>query len=119
MPSVSSSNQSSQSVSNVITGRPANAMFWSNSQTWLQHSSSLDANGMPETSSDLVIPASAYVVLDVANVSLGQLLVEGTIEFDNSTDHNLQADLIVINGGNLIIGWPNDPILTNVNKKTC
>ena len=55
-----------------------------------------------------------YIVLDVENVKLKQLRIEGTVEFENSQNHTLEADIIYINGGNLIIGWENDPILNNV-----
>ena len=45
------------------------------------------------------------------------LRIEGVLEFDNNMSHILEADIIFINGGNLIIGWENDPILTNVTIK--
>ncbi len=33
---------------------------------------------------------------------------------DNSIDHRLAAQFIFIDGGQLIVGWENNPILTNV-----
>ena len=36
------------------------------------------------------------------------------MELDNRYNHDLVANIIFINGGQLIVGWENDPILTNV-----
>ena len=40
--------------------------------------------------------------------------IDGAVEFDNGRNHYLEVDMILINGGQLIIGWENDPILTDV-----
>lgn len=52
--------------------------------------------------------------MDTALPKLILLQIEGVLELDNGIDHHLEADLIFINGGQLIVGWENDPILTNV-----
>ena len=44
---------------------------------------------------------------------LGTLLLEGTLEFQNfaGADYEINADFIIIMGGRLIIGWPEEPFL--------
>ncbi len=45
---------------------------------------------------------------------LDVLQIEGILEFDNEIDHYLSVNVIFINGGQLIVGWEDSPILTNV-----
>lgn len=42
---------------------------------------------------------------------LGTLLIEGTLEFLDTPGavYDIEADFIVIKGGRMIIGWPDDP----------
>lgn len=42
---------------------------------------------------------------------LGTLLLEGVLEFADypGAVYNIEADFILIKGGRLIIGWPDDP----------
>lgn len=42
---------------------------------------------------------------------LGTLLLEGVLEFFDTPGavYEIEADFVVIRGGRLIIGWPNDP----------
>ena len=38
------------------------------------------------------------------------------MEFDNVIDHVVEAEMIFINGGQLIVGFEDDPMLKNVLK---
>ncbi len=89
-----------------VTSRPSTALFWSDSATW--------GGRMPQNLGDVLIPDGAYIVVDVALPKLSTLTICGILEFDNDRDHYLEVNMIFVNGGQLIIGWENDPILTNV-----
>ncbi len=92
--------------------RPANALFWCNETTWklIGNNDSV----LPVANDSVLIPACAYVVVDCVLPPLRHLQIDGALEFDNGMDHYLEAYMIFINGGQMIIGFENDPILTNV-----
>ena len=104
-----------------VTSRPPDALYWSNLTTWytiaLQGGYSYSVNGTPQFPSDydsVKIPDGLYVVVDTVLPKMKYLELEGILELDNGRDHYLEANIIFINGGQLIIGWENNPILTNV-----
>lgn len=104
-----------------VTSRPASALFWSNVSSWSfalpGYGGYLGNNkfGLPKDNDTVLIPEGKYLVCDIENLPrLKTLQIEGILEFDNRMDHYLEVDMILINGGQLIIGWENDPILTNV-----
>ncbi len=45
---------------------------------------------------------------------MDKLQIDGAVEFDNRFNHYLEANMVLINGGQLIVGFENNPILTNV-----
>lgn len=92
-----------------IKSRPADALFWSKSETWR-----LSTIGVPKDGDVVTIPEDQYIVVDTELPKLENLIIEGTLEFDNNREHYLEVDFIFINGGQLIIGWENDPITKNV-----
>jgi hypothetical protein len=96
----------------VVTGRPADALYWSNITTWTKIDSKYTT--LPKDYDNVVIPFPLYVVLDVENIKTTTLTIEGTLEFENSMNHTVEADMIFINGGQMIVGWENNPILNNV-----
>ena len=53
------------------------------------------------------------MVVEAPIAKLGTLLLEGVLEFNNDLDavYHIEADYIVIRGGRLIIGWPDEPFL--------
>jgi hypothetical protein len=53
-------------------------------------------------------------VIDAPLPKLDKFRIDGVVEFDNKLNHYLEANMLLINGGQLIIGWENNPILTNV-----
>lgn len=63
---------------------------------------------------NVLIPAGRFVVIDAPLPKLDKFRIDGVVEFDNGMNHYLEANMILINGGKLIIGWENNPILTNV-----
>ena len=58
-------------------------------------------------------PPDTWVVINASINILGNLVLEGTLEFANNpgADYELSAYNIIIMGGRLIIGWPDDPFL--------
>lgn len=104
-----------------VTSRPMTALYWSNTTTWsfaLPGQGGYLGNnkfGLPRDNDTVLIPDGKYVVCDINILpKLKHLQIEGILEFDNKMDHYLEVDMILINGGQLIIGWEKDPILTNV-----
>jgi hypothetical protein len=103
----------SSSIKPAITKRPPEALFWSNVSTWTKINPAFVS--IPDENANVIIPSAYYVVLDVPYVKLTTLTIEGVLEFDNVTDNLvMEADMIFINGGQLIIGWEDDPFLKNV-----
>lgn len=103
-----------------VTKRPVDALFWSNKSTWAMAPQGWGGYygngqyGLPKDNDSVIIPDGKYVVVDCPLPKMKYLQIEGVLEFDNGRDHYLEVELIFINGGQLIIGWENDPILTDV-----
>ena len=104
-----------------VSSRPADALFWSNLTTWstiaLHDGYVYTTDGtvrLPIDNDRVKIPDGLYVVVDIALPFLKDLEIQGILELDNNRDHHLQTEVIFINGGQLIVGWENNPILTNV-----
>lgn len=101
-----------------IAGRPENAVKWSDIATWGADTILTQTNrkrrSLPSDGDSIIIPDGVYVVVDVPLPKLKILDIRGYLELDKSRDHYLEANMIFINGGQLIAGWENDPILTNV-----
>lgn len=95
-----------------VTSRPLDALYWSNISTWSFTESR--AFRLPVDFESVKIPDGKYIVVDCTLPIMKYLQIEGVLEFDNKIDHRLEVEIIFINGGQLIIGWENDPILTNV-----
>ena len=102
-----------------VKSRPADALYWSNPSTWsiIYRPGWAGQFGLPKENDSVLIPSGKYVVLDCAVPYLTNLQIEGILEFDNLTDHYLEVEFIFINGGQLIIGWEQSPILTNIQIK--
>ena len=121
---VANTNTTSETTPVVLTGRPADALFWSDLATWQKISLVNNGNttmaraatvpSLPASNDSIVIPKGVYVVLDCKIPDLFILTLEGSLELDNGMDHSVQMAMIFIKGGRLIVGWENDPILTNV-----
>ncbi|CAF0756351.1 unnamed protein product [Brachionus calyciflorus] len=103
-----------------VTKRPNDALFWSNITTWTFSEPGWGGYGvngnfrLPQDNEDVKIPDGKYVVVDCPLPKIKILQLNGILELDNGLNHKLEADVIFINGGQLIVGWENNPILTNV-----
>ena len=114
-----------------VLSRSKDALFLSNSSTWQliwefaynktnqtnQTVSSrlfTDRETFPLDYDNVTIPDGVYIVVDTVLPRFQFLIIEGILELDNNFNHTLECDLLFINGGQLIIGWENDPIETNV-----
>jgi hypothetical protein len=107
-----------------VKSRPATALFWSNLTTWTQVALSggskfKNANGSirypQDGDQELIIPEYLYVVVDIVTMPKFEYIqLDGILELDNGFDHYLECELMFINGGQLIVGWEDRPILTNV-----
>ncbi|KAL4228553.1 Fibrocystin-L [Mactra antiquata] len=65
------------------------------------------SSGVPADYDNVRIAAGTWVVVDQPINKLGTLIVEGVLEFNDSTSavYDIEADHIIIKGGRLIIGW--------------
>ena len=103
------------------TSRPTTALFWSNITTWLSaymiRSGQVvsDQTSLPQNSDSIQIPSGVWVVVDIDLPILTRIQIDGVLEFNDSLDYTLSADDIFINGGQLIIGWENQPFTHNIN----
>ena len=59
----------------------------------------------------ILIFSETWVLINSTINKLGTLLLEGVLELVDhpSAVHEISADYIIIMGGRLIIGWPEDP----------
>lgn len=90
-----------------LKSRPADALFWCNKTTW-------PTGELPKDNEIVTIPDGMFIVVDCPLPIFKYLKIEGYLELDNSINHTLVAELIFINGGQLIVGWEDKPIQTNV-----
>ena len=93
-----------------VTSRPANALFWSKLTTWMKIGTDPEWAGyrglqLPQFNESVLIPYGSYVVIDCAVPPLRFLQIEGILELDNGYNHTIEAEMIFINGGQLIVGW--------------
>lgn len=109
-----------------IAERPENFLLWSQigssvltDPEWtVQEVASRSWSGIRmsslESKPSIRIPEGRYVVVDSSMPVMRYLQIEGFLELQNGMDHRVEADVIFINGGQLIVGWENDPMLNNV-----
>ena len=89
---------------NITIGRPNTTYTWSNSSIW--------PNGaLPLNGSDVYIPCSLYVLVDVPLPFINRLNVCGGLEFMDDMDHVLETNLILIDGGQLVAGSEDSPFM--------
>ena len=89
----------------IPSGRPENVMMWSNASIWPNQT-------LPTEGANVTITRDMYVILDVPEVPrLGRVLIEGGMEVFDDMDRTIQADLIIINGGRFVAGYPDTPFM--------
>ncbi|CAF3592631.1 unnamed protein product [Rotaria sordida] len=98
------------------TARPDDALYWSNDSDW---SFALEGYGgygsvKPSDDTNIYIPRGIWLVVDYPLPRIRSLRIDGVLEFEQGINNTLYVDSILINGGQLIVGWPNDPLTSNV-----
>jgi hypothetical protein len=98
------------------TKRPDSAIYWSNETTWQSALviGQLSPLNLPADYNSVIIPDGIWVVVDIALPILTRIQIEGVLEFDDTKDNKLVVDEIFINGGQLIIGWEDQPFNHNM-----
>ena len=86
----------------IPPGRPDVTLSWSNSSIWPE-------GELPQAGQDVLINCSWYVLLDVPVPRLGVLTICGVLELLDGMDHTVEVELIVIQGGRLVTGYPDTP----------
>ena len=99
-------------------GRPTNAGYWSKPADW---KGTLEGYGgyngiLPKDGDNVMINSDKWMVADIETPKLNRLYIYGVLELENGRNHNLSANIIFISGlnGNLIVGWPDKPMVNNV-----
>lgn len=88
--------------------RPDNYMNWSNTSIW-------PGNALPVVNDDVAV-ADMYVVLNIQIPKFKRIDIRnGTLELQDGMNHVIEADLIVILGGRLVAGYPDEPFQSRVN----
>lgn len=89
-----------------IAERPADALYWSNDDpiAWYPMIKPTMDGG------NFTIINGTYIVADVPMPKFTNLIIEGYLELEYGMDHVLEAEVIFINGGQLIVGWEDAPI---------
>uniref|UniRef100_H2Y4C5 G8 domain-containing protein n=1 Tax=Ciona savignyi TaxID=51511 RepID=H2Y4C5_CIOSA len=106
--------------------RPANAVFWSNVNSWRDADEGWggnDGNGafsLPKNGSKIKIKSGVWMVADINFPTMTELHVEGTLELDGNAVNgeyktfNLEATYIIITG-RFIVGWEDNTFLGQAN----
>ncbi|CAF3664415.1 unnamed protein product [Rotaria sordida] len=98
------------------TVRPTRALYWSNDSDW---SFALEGYGgygsvKPGNDTNIYIPRGIWLVVNYPLPRIHSLRIDGVLEFEQNIDNTLIVDSILINGGQLIVGWPNKPLTSRV-----
>ncbi len=86
--------------SEIITFLNSEPLFWSDPDTWAP-------DAKPIAGEDVTIPSEKHIILDEDTPDLGNLTIEGTLEFDRR-NLELTADRVDVTG-RLQIGDPSSP----------
>ncbi|CAL1525942.1 unnamed protein product [Lymnaea stagnalis] len=96
-----------------ILSQPKNAEYWSDNSTW----ATVTKDGQqPKALSNLIIPKDKWIIVDQPIPKLGQLVLEGGLQFLDSYTFNMVLDVEYIHiTGRLIAGWSESaPFLGNL-----
>ena len=100
-------------------GRSNNSEFWKDSKSWIGSPAGYGGyNGvLPKDGDNVMINSDKWIVIDSVTPKMNRLYIYGTLELDPHMAHNLTANIIFISGlyGNLVVGWPDKPMLMSVN----
>jgi len=92
---------------------------WSRASDWIGAPRGFGGYGgrLPENGVDVMINPDWWMVHDKSDVTIvNRLYLYGVLELGNENDHHLKANIILISGlhGALIVGFSDEPVLTNV-----
>ena len=91
----------------IPPGRPNEVMMWSNVTIWPN-------NTLPTEGDNVTIPRDMYVIVDVPMLPrLGMIMIQGGLEMLDNQSRTLEADLIIIEGGRFVAGYPDTPFRNN------
>ena len=92
--------------------------YWSKPADW---KGTLEGYGgyngiLPKDGDNVMINSDKWMIVDIETPKLNRLYIYGVLELENGRNHNLSANIIFISGlnGNLIVGWPDKPMVNNV-----
>ena len=89
------------------SGRPNVTYNWSDVTIW-------PGEQLPQAGEDVYINCSIYVLVNRQIPRLGTLTICGALEFPDTMNHVIEADLIIIQGGRLVAGYPETPFTNNL-----
>ncbi|XP_053372850.1 fibrocystin-L-like [Mercenaria mercenaria] len=98
--------------------RPPGFQYWHDHTIWNLTSDGYMTNvgefgeRIPQDYEDVRILFNTWVLVNRTDIhKIATLLLEGVLEFANipGAVFDIEADFVIIKGGRLIIGWPNDP----------
>lgn len=97
--------------------RPLSYDYWDDTSIWNMTDGYMtnigeNGTGLPQDYDNVRILYETWVLVNMTAISkLGTLVIEGVLEFADTPGavYNIEADFIIIRGGRLIIGWPDDP----------
>ena len=92
----------------IPPGRPEEVYYWSDESIWPN-------NMRPQFGENVTINSSLYVIIDEPIPRLSILTINGGVELLDSMNHVIEADLIIIDGGRLVAGYPDTPFRNKVN----
>ncbi|CAF3424464.1 unnamed protein product [Rotaria sp. Silwood1] len=98
------------------TVRPTTALYWSNNSDWSFALAGYGGYGSikPGNDTNILIPRGIWLVVNYPLPRIRSLRIDGVLEFEQGIDNTLVVDSILINGGQLIVGWPNKPLTSKV-----
>ncbi|CAF1015901.1 unnamed protein product [Rotaria sp. Silwood1] len=98
------------------TVRPTTALYWSNNSDWSFALAGYGGYGSikPGNDTNILIPRGIWLVVNYPLPRIRSLRIDGVLEFEQGIDNTLVVNSILINGGQLIVGWPNKPLTSKV-----
>ncbi|KAK3107032.1 hypothetical protein FSP39_005622 [Pinctada imbricata] len=108
-----------------VDERPDPFQLWSATTTWEESngvvtsvSTSDGTYGLPQDGDNVTIEEGTWVVADTNLPWLGTLILKGGLELDSNNgarDFTLNCTYIIILGGRLVVGFPEEPFLSTAN----
>ncbi|XP_060567723.1 fibrocystin-L-like [Ruditapes philippinarum] len=107
-------------ISPPVNHTPLNYQYWHDKSIWNRTNDGYMTNvgkignHLPVDFDNVKIISYTWVLVNFTNIcKLNTLLLYGVLEFVNGHDaaYTIEAGLIIIKGGRLIIGWPDNPFI--------